>query len=71
MDCLKCCSQAFSPQKHLTKPVTSSVSPGNDSTPAVQNYNGLYHTDEPMINGQDPPSNKIQGFIDVLKYRYL
>lgn len=54
MDCLRSCYQAFSPSKRGT----GSVAHNDEYSP----------TDRIIQNGTDLLKNKIQGFIDVLKF---
>lgn len=71
MDCLKCCSQAFSPTKHVAKHVKHSSNSEKDLAPTEPTHNGLDTADIPIKNDQQLPTNKIQGFIDVLKLTLL
>ena len=68
MNCVNCCSQAFSPKRviHYSKNVAYS-----DTTSAPINAELVDQVDKRMENTQTAAANKIHGFIDVVLIEIL
>ena len=68
MDCFRSCYQGYGclPSKRAARSVTPTAE--INSTPTAPRYDGV--NKDVIVNGTDRIRNKIEGFIDVLKFLF-